>query len=215
MPRVRLAGRCPWRGWSGSSMLFAVVLHTDLPLGQAHIDAMDVVAKPVDDVDLCSSRPAAGAGQHQAGTRFLRRLRTDVGEPDHFAQLHNPDLSAVACSSASTRITASVRPYRRPWSKAFRAAVVTGMPRTISISSDSVSLCNTISLVLRWLACLSSAGKRESIHFALCHDAVCKSFGAQEWPVHANTTTSYLDRFRGETELVQQNRRLQIGRAHV
>jgi hypothetical protein len=39
-------------------------------------------------------------------------------------------------------------------------------------------------------------------------DAVCKSFGAQEWPVHANTTSSYLDRFRGETELVQENRRL-------
>jgi hypothetical protein len=55
-----------------------------------------VVAKAVEDVDLCSSRPEAGAGQHQAGTRFLRRLRTDVGEPDHFAQLHYPARPAMA-----------------------------------------------------------------------------------------------------------------------
>jgi hypothetical protein len=39
-------------------------------------------------------------------------------------------------------------------------------------------------------------------------DAVCKSFGAHEWPVHANTTASYLDRFRRETELVHEIRRL-------
>jgi hypothetical protein len=39
-------------------------------------------------------------------------------------------------------------------------------------------------------------------------DAVCKSFGAHEWPVNANTTSSYLDRFRDETELVHENRRL-------
>jgi hypothetical protein len=57
---------------------------------------MDVVAKAVEDVDLCSSRPVAGAGQHQASTRFLRRLRADVGEFDHFAQLHNPACAAMA-----------------------------------------------------------------------------------------------------------------------
>jgi hypothetical protein len=29
-------------------------------------------------------------------TRFLRRLRADVGEFDHFAQLHNPACAAMA-----------------------------------------------------------------------------------------------------------------------
>jgi hypothetical protein len=40
------------------------------------------------------------------------------------------------------------------------------------------------------------------------HEAVRKSFGTHEWPVHADTTASYLDWFRGETELVHENRRL-------
>ena len=164
-------------------VLFAVVLDTDLPLGPAHIDAVDVVAKAVEDVDLCSSRP-------RPAPVSTRRVRVSCGDSAptsaslttsrnctipraprwrSISVSMSANLSAVACRSASTRITASVRPYRRPWSKAVRAAVVTGIPRTISISSvGSVSLCNTISLVLRWLAWLSSAGKRESIHLALC-----------------------------------------------
>ena len=38
-------------------------------------------------------------------------------------------------------------------------------------------------------------------------DALGKSRGSHEWPVHANMTASYLDRFRGETELMNENRR--------
>lgn len=63
-------------------MVLAVVLDADVPAVPAHVDATDVIAVPVVDVDLCALGRQPGFARYEPCARFLRRLGTGVGQVD-------------------------------------------------------------------------------------------------------------------------------------
>ena len=123
----------------------AVVLHADLASRPSPCRGGRRSSRIVSNTSicvLCGRRPARS--QHQTGAGFLRRLRPGIGQTDCFSQLDDAACTPVAVDqrfdlgsvsgpvariSASRRMTAKVRPCRRPRSNAVLAGCVTGMPR--------------------------------------------------------------------------------------